>query len=64
MRTQCDSGALTYGGITKHEDLLDNLRQHCIPDGVFGPLADDYDAFLQARRKLMAAKIRSYFAIL
>lgn len=64
LRAQCDSGALTYGGITKHEDLLDNLRQHCIPDGVFGPLADDYDAFLHERRKLMAAKIRSYFEIL
>jgi hypothetical protein len=43
---------------------MDNLRQHCIPDGVFGPLAEHYETFLQERRRLMAEKARQYFSML
>ena len=44
------------------DELLENLREHCIPLGIFDSLADDYDSFLIERRKLMAAKMRKYFA--
>src|SRR3954449_11437722 len=44
---QCDTGVLKFGGITDRDELMDNLRQHCIPDGVFGPLAEHYETFLQ-----------------
>ena len=46
------------------EELKENLSQHCIPDEILGSLAENYDAFLEERRKLMAARIKSYFIIL
>jgi len=64
VRNQCDGGAKKYGGITSMDDFKENLAQHCIPEGILGPLAGDYDAFLAERRKLMAAKIESYFNVL
>lgn len=39
------------------DELKENLRQHCIPESIFNHLAEDYDQFLEERRKLMAAKI-------
>ena len=56
-----DGGKKKYGGITDLDELKENSRQHCIPDDVFNGLANDYNAFLEERRKLMAAKIRKYF---
>jgi hypothetical protein len=61
---QCDTGVLKFGGITDRDELMDNLRQRCIPDGVFGPLAEHYETFLQERRRLMAGKARQYFSML
>ena len=61
LLAQCGGGTLKYGGITDQDELAANLRQHAVPDGVFGPLAESYDAFLGERRKLMAAKLRVYF---
>lgn len=61
---QCQAGKKRYGGITDPEELKENLRQHCIPEGVFNHLADDYNTFLRERRKLMAAKIRDYYQLL
>ena len=64
MLAQCDTGVLKFGGITDRDELMDNLRQHHIPDGVFGPLAEHYETFLQERRRLMAEKVRQYFNML
>lgn len=61
---QCATGAVRYGGITDRDELAANLACHCIPDAIFGDLADDYDAFLAQRRTLMADKIRAYFNML
>jgi len=61
---QCHGGRKKYGGITDLDELRENLRTHSIPEGIFGSLAEDYNQFLQERRKLMAAKIRAYFMIL
>lgn len=62
MLKQCTGGKRRYGGITDRDDLEENLRQHCIPAGIFGELSEDYDQFLNERRKLMAARIKTYFA--
>jgi len=64
VKNQCNGGAKKYGGITSMDDFKENLAQHCIPEGILGPLADDFDAFLAERRELMAAKIKSYFNVL
>lgn len=64
LKAQCTGGKKKYGAITDMDALLENLRQHAIPEGVFGELATDYDAFLEERRKLMAQKIKAYFQTL
>lgn len=48
-------------GITSEEDLARNLEESCIPDGFSEMTVEDYDRFLEARRILMAKKIRVYY---
>jgi hypothetical protein len=43
------------------EELASNFAMHCIPDGMENRAAEDYDGFLEERRKLMAQKIKKYF---
>jgi len=59
---QCRTGNLRYGGITSEEELMENLKVHCIPEEIFKTDGENYKYFLEKRRKLMAAKIRDYFA--
>jgi hypothetical protein len=59
---QCNGGKRKYGGITEPAALRANLLEHCIPEGIFDGLAHEYETFLEERRKLMAAKVREYFA--
>lgn len=59
---QCQGGKRKYGGITNTDELKENLREHCIPEGIFDGLSENYDRFLEERRKLMATKIKEYFA--
>ncbi len=61
---QCNGGPRRYGGITDAESLRESLRTHCIPEGFLNMSASDYPDFLSERRKLMARKIRAYFASL
>jgi hypothetical protein len=61
---QCQGGKAKYGGITDPEELKINLRMNCIPEAILGGDIGDYDAFLEQRRRLMAAKIKAYFQTL
>jgi len=61
MVNQCKGGKRKYGGITEIKELKSNLRAHCIPEEMIDDPADDYDVFLEGRRKLMAQKIKQYF---
>ena len=58
---QCNGGAKRYGNITDLDQLRDNLRMNCIPDGVEDMAVEEYPSFLGARRALMAQKIKTYF---
>lgn len=58
---QCHAGDVKYGGIIDMESLKENLRQNCIPESIFHMTIDDYPAFLEERRKLMAKKIETYY---
>ncbi len=58
---QTKSGELIYGGITDKNDLDENLRQSCIPNGFEKMEVGDYENFLKERRKLMAKKIKDYY---
>ncbi len=58
---QCNGGQLRYGLIKDLDEMQTNLAAHCIPEGMTTSNADSYDAFLEERRILMAAKIRDYY---
>ncbi len=59
---QCAGGKKRYGNITDPKELRANLRMHCIPDGIEQMTVAEYPAFLTERRRLMAQKIKHYFA--
>ncbi|HEX8494397.1 MAG TPA: hypothetical protein VF658_16255 [Pyrinomonadaceae bacterium] len=59
---QCSGGKKKYGGITDIEELKENLREHSIPESILSRPEENYDDFLEERRGLMAAKIKTYFA--
>jgi hypothetical protein len=61
---QCQGGPKYYGNITDPNELRENLRQNCIPDGMERMTVEGYPAFLEERRKLMAQKIKTYFGSL
>ena len=50
-----------YGGIIEQNELKENLRQNCVPDGFENMIIDDYNTFLEKRRILMAEKIKEYY---
>lgn len=58
---QCETGQPVYGLISERDELRENLRSHCIPEGTEEMGIEDYDEFLVARRKLMSYKIRDYY---
>ncbi len=60
----CGNGQAAYGAITDLDEMRDNFRQHCIPDGMENKTVEHYDEFLQQRRQLMALKIRDYYSML
>jgi hypothetical protein len=64
LMEQCQGGKRRYGGITNLDDLKTNLAENCIPNAILNDEALDYDSFLEQRRKLMAAKVQSYFKTL
>lgn len=59
--SQVEGGDLKYGGIIDKNNLFENLKQNCIPEGFELMEFGDYDNFLQERRKLMAKKIKDYY---
>jgi hypothetical protein len=61
LQEQCNTGTLTYGGISDSDQMKENLMNHCIPLGLENETIEGYDDFLQERRKLMAHKIRDYY---
>lgn len=61
VRNQCTGGIQKYGGIHSQEQLLDNLKDNCIPTDIFEMDYTHYDTFLKERRKLIAQKIRTYY---
>jgi len=58
---QCSGGKKRYGGITDIQELRTNMRASCLPESLLDGDIPDYDAFLDERRMLMAAKIKTWF---
>ena len=58
---QCETSVAKYGGITDKNILENNFSMHCIPKGIEHMNIDNYDDFLQERRRLMSLKMRDYY---
>lgn len=61
LQDQCSGGKMKYGAIDTHEELMENLKTHCIPESIFEADINSYDGFLQERRKLMSQKMKKYY---
>jgi len=64
LAEQSDGGKKKYGGITDAAELRTNLRMSCLPESLLDGEIPGYDEFLEERRKLMALKIKAWFAAL
>lgn len=53
------TGKLKYGAIDTIDELLQNLKTHCIPESIFESGVSGYDDFLIERRKLMVEKMKN-----
>lgn len=58
---QVQNGDMFYGAITDYDQLIANLDQNCIPHAILDADIDNYEDFLQERRKLMAKKVKKYY---
>ena len=58
---QCKTGVIKCGAITDLDQLKCNLAVNCIPFEVTNMDYTNYECFLEARRKLMAQKIKNYY---
>lgn len=54
-------GEAAYGNIKNIEELKINLEQNCIPANITMMTYADYNSFLEARRAMMAQKIKEYY---
>jgi hypothetical protein len=61
---QCNGGKRKHGGIENEKELRANLEMNCVPEAARKWGADDYEIFLEQRRKLMAAKLKDYYGSL
>jgi hypothetical protein len=61
IKEQVNGGQIKIGEIDNWEDLKENLKMNCIPDTIFDMESDNYNIFLEERRKLMVEKIRHYY---
>lgn len=64
LSQQCAGGLKKYGGITNLEEMRANFRMSCLPESLLDGDVPSYDDFLEARRKLMALKIKKWFEVL
>ena len=53
--------ASAYTTMRSMDELYANLDENCIPREIINMDVADYHSFLEARRKLMAQKVKAYF---
>lgn len=59
---QCQGGETMYGGITDINILNRNLTEDCcLPENLADMTLEDFPAFLETRRKLIAARLKEYY---
>ncbi len=58
---QCQKGEAIFGAITDLETLKENLKANCLPSELTSYAAENFEDFLDVRRKKMAEKIKIYY---
>lgn len=61
LADQCSGGKIRFGAIWDPNELKENFKMNCIPEGMEERELDQYDDFLEGRRGLMASRIRDYY---
>jgi hypothetical protein len=61
VKTQILNGNQQVSGLSNEQQLFDNLKMNCVPTEIQEMSIDDYNDFLNLRRKLMATKIKEYY---
>ncbi len=61
MFDACAKNIKAHGNITDLIELRSNLESHCIPDDIVEYNWENFESFLNVRRKLMALKMKKYF---
>lgn len=64
VNKQSNGSELKYGAISNIEDLKKNFEQNSIPPSIFEMEIEQYESFLEKRRKLMAKKLKKYYGSL
>lgn len=59
---QCMGGETKYGGISNYENLKDNLLNDCcLLETIINMTHENYNEFLDIRRKLIAQRLKEYY---
>jgi hypothetical protein len=61
LADQCNGGPKKYGSITDINEMRKNFRLNCIPESMLDGDIPSYPEFLKTRRRLMAARLRTWF---
>lgn len=61
ITTQMQENNKQVSGLATQQELMDNLHMNAVPTEIMEMSIADYNDFLTARRKLMAAKIKEYY---
>lgn len=64
LAEQCSGGKKRYGTITDLAEMRKNLQQNCVADSLLDGEIPAYGDFLKERRRLMAARLRTWFSSL
>jgi hypothetical protein len=61
VKNQMLNGNQQVSGLSNEQQLLENLKMNCVPVEIQNMNIEDYNDFLNLRRKLMATKIKEYY---
>lgn len=61
LANQCSGGKLKYGAICDADELKENFKMNCIPEGMETRELEHDNDFLEEHRKLMTTRIRDYY---
>jgi len=61
VKNQMLNGNQQVSGLSNEQQLFENLKMNCVPVEIQNMNIEDYNDFLNLRRKLMAKKIKEYY---